>query len=154
MADNWAGGPEGTLRWGQLTYASFDPDSGAGGWQVTSTAGDLSDGEIEALRQRIVTRFDSDILLGACPNAAELQAMPRRLTYINDGQGRVAYFPWDIDRTFWEVLAPAPVITRRRASRMTPAPERLPSVARLVTLAVVAVGAFVVQATRLWQMVP
>jgi hypothetical protein len=57
-------------------------------------------------------------------------------------------------RTFWEVLAPAPVITRRRASRMTPAPERMPSMARMAALAVVAVGAFVVQATRLWQMVP
>jgi hypothetical protein len=22
-----------------------------------------------------------------------------------DGRGRVAYFPWDVDRTFWEVLA-------------------------------------------------
>jgi hypothetical protein len=22
------------------------------------------------------------------------------------GSGRVAYFPWDVDRTFWEVLAP------------------------------------------------
>lgn len=92
MADKWAGSPEVTLRWGQLTYASFDPDNGAGGWQVTSTAGDLSDGEIEALRQRIVTRFDSDIHLGAFPNAAELQAMPRRLTYINDGRGRGAYW--------------------------------------------------------------
>lgn len=92
MAANWAGPPEGALRWGQLTYASFDPDNGAGGWQVTSTAGGLSDGEIEALRQRIVTRFDSDIHLGAFPNAVELQAMPRRLTYINDGQGRGAYW--------------------------------------------------------------
>ncbi|MGX1162061.1 hypothetical protein FBY31_3881 [Arthrobacter sp. SLBN-100] len=92
MADNWASPPEGALRWGQLTYASFDPDNGAGGWQVTSTAGGLSDGEIEALRQRIVTRFDSDIQLGAFPNAVELQAMPRRLTYINDGQGCGAYW--------------------------------------------------------------
>lgn len=26
--------------------------------------------------------------------------------YINDfGQGRVAYFPWDLDRTFWEILS-------------------------------------------------
>ncbi|WP_426225097.1 hypothetical protein [Pseudarthrobacter sp. DSP2-3-2b1] len=92
MADNRTGPPAVTLRWGQLTYASFDPDNGAGGWQVTSTAGNLSDGEIEALRQRIVTRFDSDIYLGAFPNAAELQAMPRRLTYINDGRGRGAYW--------------------------------------------------------------
>lgn len=92
MPDNLTGAPELTLRWGQLTYASFDPDNGAGGWQVTSTAGDLSDGEIESLRQRIVTRFDSDVHLGAFPSEAELQTMPRRLTYINDGQGRAAYW--------------------------------------------------------------
>ena len=92
MADNWTGPPAVTPRWGQLTYASFDPDNGAGGWQVMSTAGELSDGEIESLRQRIVTRFDSDTPLGAFPNAAELEAMPRRLTYICDGRGQGAYW--------------------------------------------------------------
>lgn len=98
MADNWT--PEAVSdppavrpRWGQLTYASFDPGNGAGGgWQVMSTAGDLSDGEIEALRQRIVTRFDSDTPLGAFPNAAELEALPRRLTYICDDRGQGAYW--------------------------------------------------------------
>jgi hypothetical protein len=57
-----------------------------------STAGDLSDGETESLQQRIVTRFDSDTPLGAFPNAAELEAMPRRLTYISDGRGQGAYW--------------------------------------------------------------
>ena len=92
MADNSTGPPPVTPRWGQLTYTSFDPDNGAGGWQVMSTAGGLSDVEIESLRQRIVTRFDSDTPLGAFPNAAELEAMPRRLTYVADGQGRGAYW--------------------------------------------------------------
>ncbi|WP_427004475.1 hypothetical protein [Pseudarthrobacter sp. H2] len=99
MAANWtpeaASDPPAVTppRWGQLTYASFDPENGAGGgWQVMSTAGDLSDGEIEALRQRIVTRFDSDTLLGAFPNAAELEALPRRLTYICDDRGQGAYW--------------------------------------------------------------
>jgi hypothetical protein len=98
VADNWT--PEAVQdppalapRWGQLTYASFDPGNGSGGgWQVMSTAGDLSDGEIEALRQRIVTRFDSDTPLGTFPNAAELEAMPRRLTYICDDLGHGAYW--------------------------------------------------------------
>ncbi|MDR7083603.1 hypothetical protein J2X01_002898 [Arthrobacter ginsengisoli] len=92
MADNSTGPPPVTPRWGQLTYTSFDPDNGAGGWQVMSTAGGLSDAEIESLRQRIVTRFDSATPLGSFPNAAELEAMPRRLTYIADGRGRGAYW--------------------------------------------------------------
>ena len=30
----------------------------------------------------------------------------RELYLTEPGRGRVAYFPWDVDRTFWEVLSP------------------------------------------------
>lgn len=85
--------PGMTPRWGQLTYASIDRanDTG-GGWQVMDTSGALSDGEIEALTQRIVTRFDPDMPLEAFPNAAELECLPRRLTYICDDRGQGTYW--------------------------------------------------------------
>jgi hypothetical protein len=36
--------------------------------------------------------------------------------HINDtGKGRVVYFPWDIDRTFWEVLAKDHLLLLRNA---------------------------------------
>lgn len=80
-------------RWGQLTYASFDRGNGAsGGWQIKETSGELDDEEIKMLRSRIVTQFDSEGSLSAFPGAAELAAVPRRLTYISDGQRPAAYW--------------------------------------------------------------
>jgi hypothetical protein len=80
-------------RWGQLTYASFDRGNGtSGGWQIKETAGDLGDEEIQMLRSRVVTQFDSEGPLSAFPSASELASVPRRLTYVSDGTGRGVYW--------------------------------------------------------------
>jgi hypothetical protein len=80
-------------RWGQLTYASFDRGNGAnGGWQIKETSGELDDEEIKILRSRIVTQFDSESSMSAFPSAAELAALPRRLTYMSDGESTAAYW--------------------------------------------------------------
>ena len=80
-------------RWGQLTYTSFDPGNGAsGGWQLKETSGDLSNGEIQNLRSRVVTWFDPVKPLSPFPSPGELKAMPRRLTYVADEHGGGAYW--------------------------------------------------------------
>jgi hypothetical protein len=80
-------------RWGQLTYSSFDRGNGTnGGWQIKETAGELSDEEIQILRSRVVTQFDSEGPLSAFPSASELALLPRRLTYVSDGTGSAAYW--------------------------------------------------------------
>ena len=52
-------------------------------------------------------------LIPSYPDLPMEKVYPRALktelpqVYLHDvGRGRVVYFPWDIDRTFWEVLAP------------------------------------------------
>ncbi len=79
-------------RWGQLSYASFDPGNGIGGWQVRESAGNLSDPERDLLLRRVVTGFDPHSALPEFPTPADLEAAPRRLSYLLAGQHGAAYW--------------------------------------------------------------
>jgi hypothetical protein len=52
------------------------------------------------------------------PTTDIAEVYPREL-----GEGRVAYFPWDIDRVFWEVLAVDHGVLLRNAVRWATAEE-------------------------------
>ncbi|MFC0447518.1 hypothetical protein CJ179_34460 [Rhodococcus sp. ACS1] len=79
-------------RFGELTYTSFDDGSGSGGgWQVKSTAGELSDRERSALTAWISTRFDLEPPLPRFPTPADIDGRPARLMYAA-AEGGAAYW--------------------------------------------------------------
>ncbi|WP_144008463.1 GAP1-N2 domain-containing protein [Parenemella sanctibonifatiensis] len=79
-------------RWGQLTYTSFDRGDQPGGWQVKDTTGGLAPGEIEFLRSRVSTQFDSGVELPRFPTAEQISQLPRRLLYAPGQDGAMAYW--------------------------------------------------------------
>ncbi|WP_218713778.1 hypothetical protein [Arthrobacter sp. BF1] len=80
-------------RWGQLSYASFDPGHGArGGWQAKEQSGELLEQELAVLQSRIVTQFDPVTPASDFPGLAEIAAMPRRFTYIRSELGQAHYW--------------------------------------------------------------
>ena len=94
MADvaSVVGADSGLPRWAQLSYTSFDPEEGPGGWQVKETAGRLTAAEADELKLRIVTNFDADEPLPQFPTADELNQLPRRFTYVLGADGTAAYW--------------------------------------------------------------
>ncbi|MDD0859581.1 hypothetical protein NHF46_21485 [Arthrobacter alpinus] len=80
-------------RWGQLSYASFDPGHGArGGWQAKEQSGELLEQELAVLQSRIVTQFDPVTPASDFPGTAEIAAMPRRFTHIRGELGQAHYW--------------------------------------------------------------
>ncbi|GGA55422.1 hypothetical protein GCM10011490_01610 [Pseudoclavibacter endophyticus] len=69
-------------RWGQLTYASFDPGGGAGGWQIKETRGDFSPAELREISAHLVTSFDSHVPLPEYPTPADVASQPRRCVHL------------------------------------------------------------------------
>ncbi|MGW6694921.1 GAP1-N2 domain-containing protein [Rhodococcus sp. NPDC054953] len=83
-------------RFGQLTYTSFDPASGAqpgvGGWQVKDVAGAVDAAEADLMRSGISTRFETVGAAPEFPTRADLDGRPRRLMYVPDVDGRGCYW--------------------------------------------------------------
>ena len=89
------GGRAVSVRYGQLTYTSFDSfDSsfraGAGGWQIKQSSGELSADEIHWLVSGIRTAFRPVEPLPDYPSPQQLDAAPRRLAYDAGSTGRFA----------------------------------------------------------------
>lgn len=57
-------------------------------------------------------------------------------------------------RDLWQLLAPAPVMVRRRSSQAHSSSERTPGILKIVVLGLVAGVAFLLQVARLWDLVP
>ncbi|KUI37113.1 hypothetical protein [Mycobacterium sp. GA-2829] len=70
-----------TMRYGQLTYTSFDTGEHTGGWQVKETSADLTAEEVQALTAGVRTVFRPARPLPAYPTAEQLALGPRRLSY-------------------------------------------------------------------------
>lgn len=71
------------VRWGQLSYGSFDSGlSGSGGWQVKQTTGALTEVETERVKARVVTSFEPVGPLPQFPTPDEVALLPRRLAYL------------------------------------------------------------------------
>lgn len=83
-------------RWAQLTYASFDPGNGAGGWQVKEVRGDLTPSEQREISPHLVTSFDAHVPMPEYPTPADVAAQPRRCSYLvaHDGPIGVGTGPW------------------------------------------------------------
>lgn len=77
-------------RWAHLTYTSFEPENGPGGWQVKETSGALTASEADELKMRVVTTFDAATPLPQFPTAEELERLPRRFTYVRGQDGTAA----------------------------------------------------------------
>lgn len=69
-------------RWAQLTYASFDPGNGVGGWQVKQSRGDLTPAELRDISAHLVTAFDSHVPMPEYPTPEDIAAQPRRCTHL------------------------------------------------------------------------
>lgn len=84
-------------RFAQLTYSSFDRRDGrGGGWQVKDTSGDLDPNEIEALRSRVQTQFDSGVELPKFPTRAQIEELPRKFSYTPLAGAAPATVSWHI----------------------------------------------------------
>lgn len=70
-----------TVRYGQLTYTSFDTGEHTGGWQVKETSADLTPQEVQALTTGVRTVFRPARPLPAYPTPEQLARGPRRLSY-------------------------------------------------------------------------
>lgn len=75
------------VRYGQLTYTSFDQRGGSGGWQVKDRVA-LSDDEADALRSRVNTQLDAGTELPRFPTPEDIRDFPRRLLYGPAAGGR------------------------------------------------------------------
>jgi hypothetical protein len=109
-----AGGIDGPMKNSYLTLAA-DPRTGRR-HEVLAGLDDAPRVINGVWRVRVTPAADGPSPLTLVPSYPDLpmeDVFPRqertdtRELYLTEpGRGRVAYFPWDVDRTFWEVLSP------------------------------------------------
>jgi hypothetical protein len=110
---SFGGGFDGPM---QNSYLSLDADPATGGRHPILTGFDDTTRIINGVFRTRVTptmAFPSPLtLIPTYPDLPMEDVYPRvthtdsREIYLRDlGRGRVVYIPWDIDRTFWDVLA-------------------------------------------------
>jgi putative glycosyl hydrolase-like family 6 (GHL6) protein len=108
------GGIEGPMK---NSYLTLNTDSRTGRRHEILAGLDDAPRVINGVwRVRVTPAADGPAPLTLVPSYPDLpmeDVFPRqertdtRELYLNEpGRGRVAYFPWDVDRTFWEVLSP------------------------------------------------
>jgi hypothetical protein len=93
------------LKAGDLRGLCASPD---GEWLAYAAKGGVRLIRLEERRHRAADDRSGRPFLGELldPLVRDLQQIVPQAFLREVGAGRVVYFPWDIDRTFWEVLAP------------------------------------------------
>lgn len=83
-------------RFGQLTYTSYDSPAsaraGGGGWQVKEVGGGLNEPEQDLMRSGVATRFEPVEPPPPFPTPEDLEARPRRLSYVPVAGGAGCYW--------------------------------------------------------------
>lgn len=117
-----------TVRYGQLSYTSFDTVGSAGGWQVKETAGGITPDESALLVAGVHTALNPVEPLPPYPTPDQVQALPHRLAYRRLDGSRAGYWhtvPAGSDATGRPGNVFAHMLLDRDAARPTPRPVEL-----------------------------